>query len=165
MRLATNQEAPDIRQHYDEVTAYASRVGFIDWPNPFPLETINSLIAKNELFIWGDEAIKAVARVSLVASDVIWGQSEDNQRYVYIGKLAGASSIRGTGYIKSTVLTEVADFAANTDKIGIRLDCLATNKGLYNFYARLGCQDRGISTFWSQSQDSEIVVQRFEIKI
>lgn len=165
MRLATNQEAHNIRQHYDEVTAYANRVGFIDWPNPFPLETIDSLIARNELFVWGGEAIKTAARVSLVASDVIWSQSEDNQRYVYIGKLAGASSIRGTGYIRNTVLAEVADFAANADKIGIRLDCLASNEGLYNYYTRLGCQDRGISTFWSQSQDSEIVVQRFEIKI
>jgi hypothetical protein len=55
MKLAISDQAPAIRDHYEEVANYANTVGFIDWPSPFPIGTIETLVSRSELYVWGDE--------------------------------------------------------------------------------------------------------------
>ena len=154
-----------IQRLYDEATAYANTVGFIDWPTPFPLETLEAIIANDELYVWGDKVPIAAAKISLNAPEMIWGEVKENDAFLYLGKLVGSQAIRNTGYIEDIVMNDAKQFAALQDKSGIRLDCLADNKKLCTLYSRLGYESQGFATFWSTFQAKQLVVNKFQIEL
>lgn len=161
MRPATNHDLDNLVALYTDATAYANTVGHIDWKMPFPPELIDELIAQRELFCIDDDNGKIVASFQLksVADQQKW-LSADAERFVYIGKLATTSSMHGTGFGRRVVFPRIIDYARQKGRLGIRLECLADNSRLKNYYLGSGFADKGDITL--SRNGATLALSRFE---
>lgn len=57
---------------YTEALHHANTVGHIDWPSPFPISLVETLIKTGELFCFDDhDQINAALRISTIADQRI----------------------------------------------------------------------------------------------
>jgi ribosomal protein S18 acetylase RimI-like enzyme len=115
--------------------------GVLDqWPEQFPDWLIEDAIARGEMFlVRAGTEIAGTVRIQNADVDA-WG--EDDGRAVYVHSLALRRKFSGQG-LGAAILDKIQQDATAAGKPVLRLDCVATNVGLRNFYEQLGFEHRG----------------------
>lgn len=164
IELADNKDASVIREVYDQAIQHANSVGMIDWPSPFPENTIKNFCILNELFVVraddAEQGIVAAFRLTEEPNPRIW---DDSIKALYIGKVAVGDQARGMNLFYGDVLPYVYKIATQSSIEEIRLDCLADNQRLRNFYTR-HFEYMGDNKLMSQFGD-ELEVSKFSARI
>jgi len=159
MRIAETADLGELQTVYQAATSYANQVGTIDWPDPIPEPFVAELIASSELHCFEDERhILAAVKLSRTADDRVWGNTAAPA--LYVAKLATDDRARSSSYFRTTMLPAITEYAGPTTPL--RLDCLADNRRLKDFYSRLGFVGLGDATFFSVKQQRPLTVTRFE---
>lgn len=165
MRLATSEDIPSLQDLFIESTRYANQVGHIDRPTQFDVGYFQPYIETEELYCF--EVTKAiVAAARLTETDPppkIWIDNEE--RYLYVGKLATSDSVRGNQFFQKVMLHKIFEEAKEREKIGIRLSCLGDNQRLINFYSRIGFNNFGTAQIFSTFYGRRVEVVKFECKV
>lgn len=161
---AEKQDTPVLREIYDQAIQHANSVGKIDWSSPFPENTITDYCNANELFVVRakniGEGIVAAFRLTKEPNPRIWN---DQIKALYIGKVAVGDEARGKNLFYGDILPNLRQMATQSSVEEIRLDCLAGNERLRNFYAR-HFEHRGNNKLMSQFGD-EIEVSKFSMRV
>jgi predicted GNAT family N-acyltransferase len=158
MRLAEAKDTDDLVSLYQEAASHAHAVGMIDWPNSIPKAFVDDLVASDELYCFGQEQILGAARLSQQGDTKIW--EDESLTALYLAKLATGNQTRGQNYFKNVMLPAIIEHAGSNTRL--RLDCLADNARLQDFYRNLGFVSLGNVEFFSDKQQRELVVTRFE---
>ncbi len=128
-------EIPDAQEIYNQAILYARGVGMIDWDFPFPESIIEEYWDRNELYcIRGEmEDVLAVVRLGTEPNPQIW---QDGVKALYLGKMAAGDWARNLSVATRIIIPEAHAVAAQRGLDEVRLDCLADNERLRNFYQR-----------------------------
>jgi len=162
MRLAEIKDLDDLVSLYQEATTHAHTVGKIDWPNPTTESFVAELVSSGELYCF-EQAGKIVAAAKLSPhGDVrIWGGQPAPA--TYLAKVATGNQVRGQAYFRTAMLPAIVGRFGSSGLL--RLDCLADNERLQNFYIELGFVRLGDVKFFSEKQQKVLAVTRLERSI
>jgi len=141
VRLAVVVDKPDLEAIYADVGSWLHDVkGITDqWPRRWGTKLLDRLIDARVLYVaeLGSEIVG-----SFLYSDRGDAWVEKSRDAMYLGGLAVIRKFSGNGYG-----TELVKWAkAETERIGkqrLRLDCVASNKTLQNYYRSLGFRSVG----------------------
>lgn len=158
MRRAEYTDIDALMDIYQDATVHAREAGTIDWPNPIPQSFVTDLIDGENLYCFGDEQIVAAAKLSRHQDSRIWG--DEVSPALYLAKLATSNRVRGQNYLQEHMLPEISNFYDSITTM--RLDCLAENSRLQQMYSKLGFVCLGDVSFYSDKQNRELTVARFE---
>jgi len=125
----------------DEATVWVNDLGFSQWPLPFPRDQLAGAIERGEVYVVESEDGEAVATVSMLPDDPLyWGDQPPDAFYVH--KLAVRRDQAGRG-IGAAIVEWANAEAAEAGREFLRLDCLADNPGIRDYYEDLGFEHRG----------------------
>lgn len=160
MRVVAESELPDVLQVYDQAAAFAHEVGYIDWPSPFPEALCREMIALGELYCSDREgSVAGVMRVSRQPDPRIWGDGSGGG--LYLAKIAVGNHGRDQRVFETAMLPFARSMARGSEPV--RLDYLAGNDKLGNFYSSLGFRACGNMTFFSDKQQTNITVTKMQL--
>ncbi|MDT0552202.1 GNAT family N-acetyltransferase [Urechidicola vernalis] len=112
------------------------------WQNP-PKEKIDWLkhgLLNNEFFfVTANESVIGMFRL-LYEDELYWGKQNDKAGYIH--SLVIDSKFNGRGY-GNKIVTQVEQELIAKDILLLRLDCLASNKGLCSYYEKQGFKKIG----------------------
>jgi len=125
----------------DEATVWVNDLGFSQWPLPFPRDQLAAAIGRGEVYVVESEDGEGVATVSMLPDDPeYWGDQPPDAFYVH--KLAVRRDQAGRG-IGAAIVEWANAEAAEAGREFLRLDCLADNPGIRDYYEDLGFEHRG----------------------
>ena len=121
-------------------SAYAQAQGIEQWPARFAVDFVSGGVERGEVWLARLDR-GAVATCTLIWSDpLFWGA--DDKRAGYLHRLAVADAARGAG-IGHRLLDWAQNEVAAAGRPALRLDCLAENRRLRDWYAAAGFDHRG----------------------
>jgi GNAT superfamily N-acetyltransferase len=124
----------------DDATAWVGRLGFEQWPLPFPRDELAAAIAREEVYLAEVDG-EAVATVTVLADDpVYWGERPPDALYVH--KLAVRRDRAGRG-LGAALVEWAARRAGALGRDFLRLDCLCGDPRIRRYYEALGFEHRG----------------------
>ena len=162
MRLAEISDVPSLQELFAQAREHGKRVGDIDWPEIFSHDVLAGYIGNRELYCFEEAESGLVATARLAETDNIAVWPDEDQRFLYVGKLATADIVRGQQYVPRVVIPAVERLAIERDKVGLRLNCLADESGLMRFYNNLGFNLLGSVRIFSMFINREIETAKFE---
>lgn len=134
---ANNNEIDDAILVLDEVAAWLTSARVQQWPLRFRREWVSSSV--EEGYTWLDHVgPRLAATLVLDWSDPIWQLNDDSAGYIH--RLAVRRHAAGLG---SYLLAWAASEVSLRDPQFLRLDCVATNRRLCEYYEAAGFQHRG----------------------
>lgn len=162
MRLAEMSDVPGLQELFAQARAHGKTVGDIDWPEIFPRDVLTGYISNRELYCFEEAESGLVAAVRLAETGNIDVWPDEDQRFIYVGRLATADVVRGRQYVPRIVLPDTEKLAVESGKSGLRLNCLADESGLMRFYNNLGFNLLGSVRIFSAFVNREIETAKFE---
>lgn len=158
LRLATNEEANGIVELRDSLAHWQQQKQIQQWvPGELTIEPVADQISRNEWWILEEER-KIIATVRIVETDeVIW--PEDDPQAAYIHGLMVDRSRAGQSIGKQVLEWAEQAILANGQSIA-RLDCVASNVALCQYYTSRGYSERGVVDF--EPDSTWFPVRRFE---
>ena len=146
---ATREDAPAILNFLKEVASWVKHKNPQQWRdllNGKLDDHIMDLIEDHETFIIREDG-ELVATFSLneeqLEHDVrLWGKRDDDA--VYLHKLAVSPRMIGSGLGKE-IIRYAIEYVRAKGKRYLRLDCVAHNEKLVNFYTKCGFTDHGVT--------------------
>ena len=141
VRRAQQEDAVTVAGLLDEATVWVNDLGFSQWPLPFPRDQLAAAIGRGEVYVVESEDGEGVATVSMLPDDPeYWGDQPPDAFYVH--KLAVRRDQAGRG-IGAAIVEWANAEAAEAGREFLRLDCLADNPGIRDYYEDLGFEHRG----------------------
>ena len=141
VRRAQQEDALTVAGLLDEATVWVNALGFSQWPLPFPRDQLAAAIDRGEVYVVESEDGDGVATVSMLPDDPeYWGDQPPDAFYVH--KLAVRRDQAGRG-IGAAIVEWANAEAAEAGREFLRLDCLADNPGIRDYYEDLGFEHRG----------------------
>jgi GNAT superfamily N-acetyltransferase len=141
VRRAQQEDAVTVAGLLDEATVWVNDLGFSQWPLPFPRDQLAGAIDRGEVYVVESEDGEGVATVSMLPDDPeYWGDQPPDAFYVH--KLAVRRDQAGRG-IGAAIVEWANAEAAEAGREFLRLDCLADNPGIRDYYEELGFEHRG----------------------
>ena len=141
VRRAQQEDAVTVAGLLDEATVWVNDLGFSQWPLPFPRDQLAAAIGRGEVYVVESEDGEGVATVSMLSDDPeYWGDQPPDAFYVH--KLAVRRDQAGRG-IGAAIVEWANAEAAEAGREFLRLDCLADNPGIRDYYEDLGFEHRG----------------------
>ena len=141
VRRAQQEDAQTVAGLLDEATVWVNDLGFSQWPLPFPRDQLAAAIDRGEVYVVESEDGEGVATVSMLPDDPeYWGDQPPDAFYVH--KLAVRRDQAGRG-IGAAIVEWANAEAAEAGREFLRLDCLADNPGIRDYYEDLGFEHRG----------------------
>jgi GNAT superfamily N-acetyltransferase len=141
VRRAQQEDAVTVAGLLDEATVWVNDLGFSQWPLPFPRDQLAAAIDRGEVYVVESEDGEGVATVSMLPDDPeYWGDQPPDAFYVH--KLAVRRDQAGRG-IGAAIVEWANAEAAEAGRQFLRLDCLADNPGIRDYYEDLGFEHRG----------------------
>ncbi|MEJ3747373.1 GNAT family N-acetyltransferase [Actinomycetes bacterium KLBMP 9797] len=136
-RQAGVDQAAEVLGVLDEAADWLARRGISQWPARFELPWIEQAITRGET--WLVEVDDRIAgTVTLDWSDPLWDGVDGAAGYAH--RIAVRRRAAGLGAV-------ILDWAARTvrehERNALRLDCVATNRGLRSYYEAAGFVHRG----------------------
>lgn len=162
MRLAEISDVASLQTLYAESRMHGKTVGDIDWPEIFSHDFLAGYISNRELYCFEEAESGLVAAARLAETDNIAVWPDEDQRFLYVGKLATADIVRRQRYVPRIVMPAAERLAIERGKIGLRLNCLADNPGLMRLYNNLGFNLLGIVSIYSTFAEKQITTAKFE---
>jgi GNAT superfamily N-acetyltransferase len=124
--------------------AWLKMKGINQWPFAFTLEWVNQCLEKREFFVANvDQETGGVFRL-LHTDPFFWG--DDVEDAIYIHTLAVRRSWQGRG-IGCDLIRWAEDYTARHDRPYLRLDCMADNSVLCQYYEQAGFISCGMKEF------------------
>jgi GNAT superfamily N-acetyltransferase len=141
-RLAVPDDVPTAADILEEATRWLrSRDLPTGWPIPYPREILVEHVANSELYLVEREPEGAVATVTLQWQDVrFWGERPPDACYLH--HFAVRRSVAGEG-VGVRVLGWVEGLARARGRSFLRLDCVANDPRLIEYYTSRGFARRG----------------------
>jgi ribosomal protein S18 acetylase RimI-like enzyme len=144
---ATDDDLPAMKEILEEARGWLAENGIVQWTTPFGDEWLLSGIAGGEFCVARlAEAPVAVVRL-LWADALFWGGRERGDA-AYLHTLAVRRAYAGQGFGKQVVDWAAAEARARGRR-HLRLDCVAENRRLGDFYRELGFAACGTATVGS----------------
>jgi GNAT superfamily N-acetyltransferase len=137
MLRAGPREINDVLAVFDEVAAWLGERGVQQWPPRFEREWIEPALLAGDTWLAVDDG-QVLATVTLDRADGLWVGLPAPAAYVH--RLAVRRVAAGLG---TRILDWAAATAAAEGRHYLRLDCVATNRRLRDYYAAAGFQHRG----------------------
>jgi len=136
IRPAAVSEVRDVAELLTEAATYVRDVHELpSWPVPFPEREVRRAIESEETHVVEQHG-QIVATFNLVWDDPkFWGAQAPDAGYVHKVAVRRAFAHQGIG---AYILTWVADRIRREGRHFVRLDCLAANRYLLNYYAGQG---------------------------
>jgi ribosomal protein S18 acetylase RimI-like enzyme len=135
VKIASTEDQIPIAEILEEGREWLKDKGIPQWINPFSSEWIKKRLNENE-FYKAQANNETIAIFRLLHNDpFIWG--EQSEKAIYIHSLAVRRKYHGKG-IGRYLLEWVEEFANNNKYKYLRLDCMAENAALCNYYAQAG---------------------------
>lgn len=158
LHLATEEVAADIVGLRDSLAHWQQQKQIQQWiPGELTIEQVAEQISRNEWWILEEER-KIIATVRIVETDeVIW--PEDDPQAAYIHGLMVDRSRAGQSIGKQVLEWAEQAILANGQSIA-RLDCVASNVALCQYYTSRGYSERGVVDF--EPDSTWFPVRRFE---
>lgn len=158
LHLATEATASDIVGLRDSLARWQQQKQIQQWvPGELTIEQVEEQISRNEWWILAEER-KIIATVRIVEIDeLIW--PEDDSHAAYIHGLMVDRSRAGQSIGKHVLERAEQAILANGQSIA-RLDCVASNMALCQYYMSRGYSERGVVDFGPDSM--WFPVRRFE---
>jgi len=139
IRAADGDEVELVAGLIDDATEWVGRLGFEQWPLPFPRKEIAAAIGRGEVYVAEVDG-EAVATVTLLAEDpAYWGERSPDALYVH--KLAVRRDRAGRG-IGAALVDWAGGCATDLGRDFLRLDCLCSDPGIRRYYEGLGFEHR-----------------------
>ncbi len=124
----------------DDATEWVGRLGFVQWPLPFPRDDVAAAIGRGEVYLAEVDG-EAAATVTVLADDpVYWGERPPDALYIH--KLAVRRDRAGRG-LGAALVEWVGRRAAALGRGYLRLDCLCGDPAIRRYYEDLGFEHRG----------------------
>lgn len=162
MRRASLNDIPHLKNIYKESYRHAFRVGHIDWPEKFSEGFFRNLIKLRELYVFElNNQIVASVKLAKFDNPLVW--PIQSKPFLYIGKMATSEKVRGMNFIAKQGIPSMKKEGIIKGKIGFRLNCLADNSGLINYYNSLGFADKGQVNIYSELSERNIEIRKFEM--
>ncbi len=140
---ARPEDMPIVAAILDEASVWLESRGLECWPRPFPAATLEGDLARGASYVAWDGDV-AAGTFSLYRTDpAFWGERpEDLPGYaLYLHKLATRRGRPGLG----RAMVELAESMARDEGAAcIRLDCVAANAAIRDYYERAGYECRGV---------------------
>jgi GNAT superfamily N-acetyltransferase len=140
VRPATADDARLVGEMLDEATAYVARLGFEQWPVPFPQEELRQRIERGEIYVVEVDGEPSATFTLLWDDPFYWGERPPDS--VYLHKLAVRRAFAGRG-LGPEIVDWVEREAASKGRQFVRLDCIRDNPRIRAYYERLGFEHRG----------------------
>jgi GNAT superfamily N-acetyltransferase len=154
VRRALPTDAAVAAEILDEATAYVAKLGFEQWPVPFPQDELAHRIERGELYLVDVDGEPAATLTLLWDDPAFWGERPPDA--VYLHKLAVRRSFAGRG-LGAAIVEWVDEHAASAGRGYVRLDCQREDVGIRSYYERLGFEHRG-----DMDDDSRFAVALYE---
>lgn len=140
--MASQSHQSIILEILEDAREWLHQKGINQWPFPYTPEWVNEHLEKQEFFFANVDHI-TVAVFRLLSTDpFFWGENTEDA--IYIHSLAVRRSWKGHR-IGSDLLRWVEDYTAQKHRPYLRLDCMAENLALCQYYEQAGfvaCQVR-----------------------
>jgi len=158
LHLATGETASDIVGLRDSLARWQQQERIQQWaPGEVTIAQVAEQISRNEWWILEEER-KIIATVRIVETDeLIW--PEDDPQAAYIHGLMVDRSRAGQSIGKQVLEWAEQAILANGQSIA-RLDCVASNVALCQYYTSRGYSERGVVDF--EPDSTWFPVRRFE---
>ncbi|MDQ1912169.1 GNAT family N-acetyltransferase [Paenibacillus sp. GD4] len=143
IRRAESRDLPAVLELWLEAADWIYReLGIHQWkPSSFTIESVTEHFRKTELFVAVDGE-RVMGTYSVQWNDpFIWGDRDDEQSG-YIHRLVVSRSYRGEG-VGRLLLEQAAVYIRSQGKDRIRLDCMADNVRLNEYYRHQGFEYLG----------------------
>jgi ribosomal protein S18 acetylase RimI-like enzyme len=139
--VASDLDQATIAEILEEGREWLQQVkGINQWPFPFTPAWVNKHLEKQEFFLVTLDNVPVAVFRLLSTDPFIWG--EDSEDAMYIHSLAVRRSCKGHG-IGHRLLQWVEDYTAQQNRPYVRLDCMAENLALCQYYEQAGFIARG----------------------
>lgn len=131
-RIATKEDTPRIAEILTDCAQYVKNLGVQSgWPVPFSEEQVTETIEEKEIFVVEKEN-QIVATFRLIWSDpMFWGTQPPIAGYLHKLEVSRAFAHQGIG---RKILTWVEDLVSQEGRRYVRLDCIASNAYIVNYY-------------------------------
>jgi GNAT superfamily N-acetyltransferase len=141
-RLAARDDVPTAAAILEEATRWLrSRELPSGWPIPYPAEILLRHVVNSELYLVERENEGAVATVTLQWEDVrFWGEQPPDACYFH--HFAVRRTVAGQR-VGSQVLDWAEGVARERERTFLRLDCVANDPKLIQYYLDRGFERRG----------------------
>jgi GNAT superfamily N-acetyltransferase len=141
VRLAGPDDVDDLTAMYDENIAWMRAQGFDPGEAPRPLrEIVADRVASGVVYI-ARLAGEPVATMTILREDSeVWGERPADALYLHGFGVRRAHAGQRVG---RALLDWLADHAAAGGRAYVRLDCMASNRKLRDYYERAGFTYRG----------------------
>jgi len=140
VRRARPEDAQTARAILDDATAYLAKLGFAEWPVPFPEDELAMRIERGELYVAEVDGEIAATFTMLWDDPTFWGDRPPDAAYLH--KFAVRRDFAGRG-IGAALVEWAAGQAAAAGRGFLRLDCQRDDPGIRAYYERLGFEYRG----------------------
>ena len=146
MVRAAESDADTVQSILEEAARWLTYRGIGGWtPGSFPRRRILERIGRGEMYLAG-LAGQTFGTLALQWSDEeVWGDTPGDAGYVH--GLAVRRDFAGRG-LGRELLRWAEDRVALSGRSYLRLDCLAENQGLNEYYGRAGFRCRGRARVW-----------------
>lgn len=140
IRAANRDDVELVATLIDNATEWVGRLGFEQWPLPFPRNEVAEAVTRGEVYVAEVDG-EAVATVTLLGEDpAYWGERSPDALYVH--KLAVRRDRAGRG-IGAAVVDWAGGRATDLGRDFLRLDCLCDDSRIRTYYEGLGFEHRG----------------------
>lgn len=146
--VASHFHLPVVLEILEEARQWLNTKGINQWPFPFTSEWVNKRIENQEFFVANiDQETVAVFRL-LNTDPSIWEENANDA--IYIHSLAVRRSWQGHR-LGRDLLRWAEDYTLQNHRSYLRLDCMAENSALCQYYEQAGfiaCQIKEIQIGW-----------------
>lgn len=136
LRPAQTADIPQLLDLYEQSMRHGNTVrpGSTDWS--ITEWYLGKLMGEEELFcMQSPDGLVGAARLTESVNPVEWPDGNENR--LLIAKLATADAVRGQGFVPKHFLPAIEDEARRRGMVGLRLNCMAENPKLMEFYGRM----------------------------
>jgi GNAT superfamily N-acetyltransferase len=140
LRKASREDIPAVCEVLQDACDRLQELGIKQWPKTIPLSFVEKAVDRDEFWIVGiDGRVSAVYRL-LWSDKATWGPDDGLNGYVHTLAVHRHSSGIGLG---GRVLTWIEKQVLSSGRERLRLDCVAHNQTLRQYYVRAGFQPVG----------------------
>lgn len=155
LRRTDTARLDDVLAVLDEVTDRLALAGVRQWPRRFPPEWVRPAIEGGHTWL-ADVAGEPAATLTLTWSDPLW---EDDRAAGYLHRLAVRRHVAGLG---ACLLRWAAGEVERRDRRLLRLDCVAHNRRLRDYYESHGFAHRGDVEVGGAQR---VLLSRYEVSV
>ena len=142
--MASQSDQSTILEILEDAREWLHQKGINQWPFPYTPEWVHECLEEQEFFLANAGHITVAVFRLLHTDPFIWGENTEDA--IYIHSLAVRRSWKGQG-IGSGLLRWVEGYAAQNHRAYLRLDCVAENLALCQYYEQAGFVACGVREF------------------